>query len=62
MKPKPVIISFEKAQDELIDNFKKLSMEERFYAFFKLRAKFIPNDATDPTQKRIVIIKQSIVG
>ena len=62
MKPKPVIISFEKAQDELIDNFKKLSMEERFYAFFKLRAKFTPNDATDPTQKRIVIIKQSIVG
>lgn len=57
MKPKPVILSFEKAQEELIDNFLKLSMEERFYAFFKLRAKYIPNDATDPSEKRIVRIR-----
>lgn len=57
MKPKLVTISFEKAQDELIDNFLKLSMEERFYAFFKLRAKYIPNEATDPSQKRIVRIR-----
>lgn len=57
MKPKPVILSFEKAQEELIDNFLKLSMEERFYAFFKLRSKYIPNDATDPSQKRIVRIR-----
>ena len=57
MKPKPVIISFQKAQEELIDNFKKLSIEERFDAFFKLRAKYIPNDATDSSQKRIVRIK-----
>jgi hypothetical protein len=57
MKPKPVIISFEQAQEELIDNFLKLSMEERFYAFFKLRSKYISNDATDPSQKRIVRIR-----
>jgi|GEM_PF-3024547 len=57
MKPKPVILSFEQAQEELIDNFLKLSMEERFYEFFKLRAKRIPNEATDPSQKRMVRIR-----
>jgi len=57
MKPKPIKIGFEEAQDEQIDNFLKLSMEERFYAFFKLRAKVIPNEATDPNQKRIIRIK-----
>ena len=57
MKPKPSIQTFEQAQQELIDNFLKLSMEERFYAFFKLRSKVIPNEATDPGQKRIVRVR-----
>jgi hypothetical protein len=57
MKKKPVIQSFEKAQDEQIDDFLKLSMEERFYEFFKMRSKIIPDSATDPSQKRIVRIK-----
>jgi hypothetical protein len=39
MKPKPVKFNFKEAQDEQIDNFLELLMEERFYVLFKLREK-----------------------
>ena len=57
MKPKPKKMSFEEAQDELIDAFLKLSMKERFEAFFEMRAKVIGNDQTDPSMKRIERIR-----
>lgn len=57
MKRKPNIISFDAAKDELIDDFLKLTMEERFKAFFEMRLKVIGNDKTDPSMKRIVRIR-----
>lgn len=57
MKQKPKILSFEEARDQQIDEFLKLSIKERFEAFFEMRSKVIGDDQTDPKMKRIERIR-----